>query len=154
MRAALCQPHDRTKVIGDVQEMRAKLAEEKDDNPWEMKHGPGWLMDIELVLQTGSVLYGITGIERPADMLPELVVAGWISAEQAGSIGQALRLYMSIQQVARLAVGGSVDPESAGRGFLDLLVSVAKVDDITALEVLLKDTAARMAAIIDEVLTV
>jgi glutamate-ammonia-ligase adenylyltransferase len=154
MRAALCQPHDRAKVIDDVQEMRAKLAEDKADNPWDMKHGPGWLMDIELVLQTGAVLHGITGVERPADMLPELVTAGWISDEQAGSIEEALTLYMSIQQVARLAVSGPIDPESAGRGFLDLLVNVAKVDNIAALEVLLRNTADAMAAIIDEVLTV
>ena len=154
MHTALCQPHDRTKVINDVQQMRAKLAEDKVDNPWEMKYGPGWLMDIELVLQTGAVLHGITGVERPADMLPELVAAGWISDTQAVSIEDALQLYMSIQQVARLAVDGPIDPNSAGRGFLDLLVNVAKVDDIAALEVLLKNTAARMAVIIDEVLTV
>jgi glutamate-ammonia-ligase adenylyltransferase len=154
MRAALCQPHDRAKVIGDVQEMRAKLAEDKADNPWEMKHGPGWLMDIELVLQTGAVLHGITGVERPADMLPELITDGWVSDEQAGAIADALKLYTSIQQVARLAVDGPIDPESAGRGFLDLLVKVAKVDDIAALEVLLRNTADAMAGIIDEVLTV
>lgn len=154
MRAALCQPHDRAKVIGDVQEMRAKLAEEKADNPWEMKHGAGWLMDIELVLQTGAVLYGITGVERPADMLPELVTAGWITGEQAGAISAALKLFTSIQQVARLAVDGPIDPQSAGRGFRDLLVKVAKVDDIAALEVSLRDTAHAMAVIIDEVLTV
>ena len=154
MRAALCQPHDRAKVIGDVQEMRAKLAEEKADNPWEMKHGAGWLMDIELVLQTGAVLYGITGVERPADMLPELVTAGWITGEQAGAISAALKLFTSIQQVARLAVDGPIDPQSAGRGFRDLLVKVAKVDDIAALEVSLRDTADAMAVIIDEVLTV
>jgi glutamate-ammonia-ligase adenylyltransferase len=154
MRAALCQPHDRAKVIGDVQEMRAKLADDKADNPWEMKHGPGWLMDIELLLQTGAVLYGIAGVERPADMLPELVTAGWVTGEQASALAAALKLYMSIQQVARLAVDGPIDPESAGRGFLDLLVKVAKVDDIAALEVLLRDTADVMAGIIDEVLTV
>ena len=154
MRAALRQPHDRAKVIGDVQEMRAKLAEEKADNPWEMKHGAGWLMDIELVLQTGAVLYGITGVERPADMLPELVTAGWITGEQAGAISAALKLFTSIQQVARLAVDGPIDPQSAGRGFRDLLVKVAKVDDIAALEVSLRDTANAMAVIIDEVLTV
>ena len=154
MRAALCQPHDRAKVIGDVQEMRAKLAEEKADNPWEMKHGAGWLMDIELVLQTGAVLYGVTGVERPADMLPELVTAGWITGEQAGAISAALKLFTSIQQVARLAVDGPIDPQSAGRGLRDLLVKVAKVDDIAALEVSLRDTADAMAVIIDEVLTV
>ncbi len=154
MRAALCQPHDRAKVINDVQEMRAKLAEDKADNPWEMKHGKGWLMDIELLLQTGAVLHGITGVERPADMLPELVTAGWVSDVQAREIEVALNLYMSIQQVARLAVDGPIDPERAGRGFLDLLVQVAKVDDIAALEVLLRTTADTMAGIIDEVLMV
>ena len=154
MRAALCHPHDRAKVITDVQEMRAKLAEDKADNPWEMKHGPGWLMDIELVLQTGAVLHGITGVERPADMLPELVTAGWVTSDQADAIDAALTLYMSIQQVGRLAVDGPIDPDSAGRGLLDLLVKVAKVDDIAALEVLLTNTASAMADIIDEVLTV
>ena len=154
MQVALCQPHDRAKVIGDVLEMRAKLAEEKADNPWEMKHGAGWLMDIELLVQTGAVLYGVTEVERPADMLPELVAAGWINEAQATGISDALSLYMSVQQVARLAVDGPIDPETAGRGFLDLLVKVAKVDDIAALEVLLRDTAAAMADIIDEVLTV
>jgi glutamate-ammonia-ligase adenylyltransferase len=154
MRAAICAPHDRAKVINDVQEMRSMLADEKADNLWEMKHGPGWLMDIELLLQTGAVLYGITGVERPSDMLPELVRVGWVSGQQAARIEAALMLYTSIQQVARLAVDGPINPESAGNGLLDLLVQVAKVDDINALEVLLRNTADSMANIISETLTV
>ncbi|MEO1918422.1 MAG: hypothetical protein ABGW81_01660, partial [Paracoccaceae bacterium] len=154
MRAAICTPHDRAKVIKDVQEMRSKLADEKADNLWEMKHGPGWLMDIELLLQTGTVLYGITGVERPSYMLPELVRVGWVTGQQAARIEAALMLYTSIQQVARLAVDGPINPESAGNGLLDLLVQVAKVDDIAALEVLLLNTADSMANIISETLTV
>lgn len=153
MRSAICTPHDRAKVIGDVREMRAKLAGEKADNLWEMKHGAGWLMDIELLLQTGAVLYGITGVERPLDMLPELVDAGWVSAEKAARIAAALTLYTNIQQVARLAVDGPIDPDSAARGLLDLLVQVAKVENISALEVLLRHTADSMADIINETLT-
>lgn len=154
MREALCQPHDRGKVIADVQDMRVKLAEGKADNPWEMKYGPGWLMDIELLLQTGAVLYGITGVERPSGMLPELVTAGWVSQAQADQLAEALKLFMSIQQVARLAVDGPIDPKSSGRGFLDLLVKVANVDDIAALELLLGNTANAMAEIVKETLTV
>lgn len=154
MRRAICRPHDRSKVITDVQEMRAKLAEGKIDDPWEMKNGAGWLMDIELLLQTGAVLYGITGVERPTDMLPELVDAGWVTQGQAKDIAAALKLFTSIQQVARLAVDGPIDPKTSGRGFLDLLVKVAGVDDIASLENLLTSTSSAMSVIIEETLTV
>ena len=157
MRAAICQPHDRAKVIADVQNMRAKLAEAKGDatdNPWEMKSGSGWLMDIELLLQTGAVLYGIIEVERPLDMLPRLVDVGWLTKAQASKIAAALKLYMSIQQVARLAVNGPIDPKKSGRGFLGLLVKVAAVDDIDALEALLRNTAKDMARIVDQTLKV
>lgn len=154
MRVALCQPHDRAKVIADVLDMRMKLAEGKIDDPWEMKNGAGWLMDIELLLQTGAVLYGIIGVERPSDMLPELVSAGWVSQEQSQKLAAALKLFMSIQQVARLAVDGPIDPESSGQGFLDLLVKVANVEDLASLETLLRGTADAMSIIIEETLTV
>ncbi len=157
MRAAVCQPHDRAKVISDVQDMRAKLADAKGDatdNPWEMKSGSGWLMDIELLLQTGAVLYGIIEVERPLDMLPRLVDVGWLTQAQADQIAAALKLYMGIQQVARLAVDGPIDPENSGQGFLDLLVKVAGVDDIDALEALLRSTAKDMAEIVDQTLKV
>ncbi len=87
-------------------------------------------------------------------MLPELVRVGWVTGQQAARIEAALMLYTSIQQVARLAVDGPINPESAGNGLLDLLVQVAKVDDIAALEVLLLNTADSMANIISETLTV
>ncbi len=155
IRAALCQPHDRARVIADVIEMRARLAEAKGDsarNPWELKHGAGSLMDIELLLQTGAVLYGLADVKRPVEMVPELVRTGWISQADGTAIVAALRLFSGIQQVARLAVDGPVDPAKAGRGFLDLLVKVADVKDIAALEARLLETAANMAAIIAKTL--
>ena len=149
---ALTQPHAREKVIADVQEMREKLENAKAvsaADPWDVKTGAGRLMDIELLLQTGAILHGITDVERPVDMLPELVTSGWVSDVEADEIRMALTLFTEIQQASRLAVEGTFDPEKAGQGFRELLVKVAGVEDIDALETLLMDTGAQMAGIID-----
>ncbi|MHA1128742.1 MAG: glutamine-synthetase adenylyltransferase, partial [Alphaproteobacteria bacterium] len=150
--AALTQQHSHEKVITDVQEMREKLADAKASaaaNPWDVKTGAGRLMDIELLLQTGAVLHGITDVERPVDMLPELIKAGWVSSDEAAEIRRALTLFTEIQQAARLAVDGPFDPEKAGQGFRELLVNVAGVADIDALETLLVNTGAQMAILIN-----
>ena len=155
IEAAICQPRDREKVIRDVREMRARLADAKagaGGNPWDLKHGAGSLMDIELLLQTGAVLYGVRGVKRPVDMVPQLVQAGWLTQDEGGAITRALALFSELQQVARLAVDGVVDPAKAGTGFQDLVCKVAGVGSIAELEGLLVETAADMADIIERVL--
>jgi len=155
IRAALEQPHERQKVLGDVAEMRARLREAKPEavgNVWELKHGAGALMDIELLLQTGAVLYGLYSAKKPAEMLPDLVACGWIATLDAPRILAAFDLFSSVQQVARLAVDGPIDPENIGQGLAALLLNVADVPNLAALATKLAMTMRDMAEIINKAL--
>ena len=58
--AVLAHPHDAAKVLADAADMRRRLAEAHEAaaaDPWEVKLGPGRMMDIELLAQTGALLH-------------------------------------------------------------------------------------------------
>ncbi len=154
IRVALCQPHDRKKVIADTVEMREKLAIKASSNPWNVKDGPGRLMDIELLLQAGAVIHGICDIQRPIDQLPELVKNKWVTDDEAIKILEAITLLQEIQQVARLAFDGPVPAENIGDGFSKLLVNVTETTDMYALESRLSDIATIMTQTIDSKLVI
>ena len=77
----LAEPHDPARVLADAADMRRRLAEAHGAaaaNPWEVKLGPGRMMDIELLAQTGALLHDPTGSAAPGACSPA-------SARPAGS---------------------------------------------------------------------
>jgi glutamate-ammonia-ligase adenylyltransferase len=52
-REILALPRDATRLAGDVQEMRLRMRGEhgRRDGSWDVKHGPGGLVDIEFMVQ-------------------------------------------------------------------------------------------------------
>ena len=84
--AVLAHPHDAAKVLADAADMRRRLAEAHETaaaDPWEVKLGPGRMMDIELLAQTGALLHEPTGLRSPRRMLARLGQLGWIAAPDA-----------------------------------------------------------------------
>ncbi|MFO1209552.1 MAG: bifunctional [glutamine synthetase] adenylyltransferase/[glutamine synthetase]-adenylyl-L-tyrosine phosphorylase [Amaricoccus sp.] len=149
--AVLAAPHDPAKVLADAADMRRRLAEAHEalaGNPWEVKLGPGRMMDIELLAQTGALLNGLGSLKSPRRMLPKLGAVGWIDAPDAALLQNALARLAALQQIGRLASDHTVDPAEGGAGLVRLVLAATGEDDLDTLRRRLAADAARAAAII------
>src|SRR5690606_833773 len=125
---ALAAPHDADKVRDDGRDMRRRVAEahrSAAESPYQVKYGPGRLMDLEMVLQVGALITGLTGRQGSREQIAALAETGWLSAGQAASAERARRLYAAVQQAARLTVGGVFNPDHAGPGACELMCRTA-----------------------------
>jgi [glutamine synthetase] adenylyltransferase / [glutamine synthetase]-adenylyl-L-tyrosine phosphorylase len=149
--AALGVPHDQARVLEDARDMRRRLAEanaRRAANPWATKHGPGRMMDIELLAQAGALLNGLATLRRPRRMLDRLGELGWIGREDAATLAASHARLAALQQVSRLASDHSIDPAEAGEGLVRLVLSVTGAPDLDALKADLAAEARRSDALI------
>jgi glutamate-ammonia-ligase adenylyltransferase len=145
------RPHDAKKVLADAGDMRRRLAEAHEaaaGNPWEVKHGPGRMMDIELVAQAGALVNDLARLRSPRRMLGRLGTLGWLAPADAASLETALARLAAQQQVGRLASDHTVDPSEGGEGLVRLVLSVTGQPDLDSLRRKLAAEATRSAAII------
>lgn len=147
----LRRPHDPAKVLADARDMRRRLAEAHEAaaaNPWEVKLGPGRMMDIELLAQAGALLAGRPGSRRPRAMLERLGRDGWIAPGDAARLGAQLDRLASLQQLGRLASDHTIDPAEGGEGLVRLVLAATGAADLDALRGTLAAEAAACAAIV------
>ncbi len=147
----LAEPHDAARVLTDATDMRRRLAEAQEAsaaNPWEVKLGPGRMMDIELLAQAGALIHDLGSLRSPRRMLPKLGAIGWITPEEASILEGALALLAALQQIVRLASDHTIDPAEAGEGLVRLVLSATAQPDLDTLRHRLATEAARSAAII------
>ena len=134
--AVLSGGHDAAKVLEDARDMRRRLAEAHAGaaaHPWEVKLGPGRMMDIELLAQTGALIHGLTGLRRPRRMLARLGKSGWIASGDATFLETALDRLATLQQIGRLASDHTIDPSEGGQGLVTLVLSATGSPDLDAL---------------------
>lgn len=147
----MARPRDAGKTLEDARDMRRRLAEANAAaaaNPWEVKLGPGRMMDIELLGQAGALIRGLTAQRRPRAMLDRLARDGWIGkAEVARLVAQLDRL-AALQQYGRLASDHTIDPAEGGPGLTRLALEATGADDLDTLKALLAAEAEACAAII------
>ncbi|MFO1104869.1 MAG: bifunctional [glutamine synthetase] adenylyltransferase/[glutamine synthetase]-adenylyl-L-tyrosine phosphorylase [Amaricoccus sp.] len=152
IEAVLSRAHDPVKVLADARDMRRRLAEahaEAAGNQWEVKLGPGRMMDIELLAQTGALLNRLTHLHRPRRMLARLGKLGWLGADEAATLEAALDRLSAVQQILRLASDRTTDPAELGRGLVELLRAATEEASIGALGARLAEDAAASVAIIE-----
>jgi glutamate-ammonia-ligase adenylyltransferase len=138
-------------VLADAEDMRRRLAEAHEGaalNPWEVKLGPGRMMDIELVAQAGALVHALGSLRSPRRMLAKLGALGWLAAEDAAALGTALARLAALRQVGRLASDHTIDPAEGGEGLARLVLSVTGEPDLDDLRGRLATEAASSAAII------
>ncbi len=115
-RLILAEKAKGDKVVADVAEMRARLAEAKPGGAdWEAKLGPGKMLDIELLaqmvaLQTASPA---RSVER---QLAAGRTAGLVSQTEETALLNAYRLCWRLQAGSRLLSDAVVDPQELGEG--------------------------------------
>ncbi len=145
------RPHRADRVLGDVADMRRRLAEAHESagaNPWEVKLGPGRMMDIELIAQAGALIESVGYLRSPRRMLGKLGASGWIAANDAAALVAALDRLAALQQIGRLASDHTIDPAEGGAGLVRLVLSATEEPDLDTLRGRLAEDAARSAGII------
>lgn len=136
--------YDAGKVIQDTAEMQDRLRRahsSQAQDPWSVKDGPGRMLEIELFLQAGALLNGLQTCKSPKAMISGLSKIGWLTAADGQRLKSALQLYMSVQQISRLATGSGFEAVKAGRGLRHLMCSVTDTGDLDGLEAALKNGA-------------
>lgn len=143
--------HDAAKVLADVAEMRRRLGEANEAaaaNPWEVKLGPGRMMDIELLAQAGALILGLVGIRRPRSMLDRLARAGWLDRASADRLLAHLGRLAALQQLGRLASDHTIDPSEGGAGLVRLALAGTGARDLDALRAELAEASDECARIV------
>jgi glutamate-ammonia-ligase adenylyltransferase len=148
---------DRQKIVADARDMRLKLAAQfSASNRWDLKFAAGGLVDIEFIAQTLQLCAAPGGADvldpNTIGALRKLGAAGVLSAHDSRSLIEAATLQHALTQALRIALDGTLDPESATQGLKALLVRAAGLDDFSALEIRLAEAQAAVREIYERVL--
>ncbi len=147
-RALLSAKGQGGSVLGDVAEMRARLAEAKPaSSPWDAKDGAGRLQDIALFAQTAALRAGAP-VRETGQQLAVGVANGWFDAATGAALTEAAGLFWRVQAAGRLLAGGVFDPDTVGEGGRRFVLRETGYETMTALQQALQDHAARAAAMI------
>ncbi len=149
IHAALSRPRQPERLLRDVADMRARIAEHRPPrNGWDVKLIRGGLFDIDFVVQylqlRGAHDRPAVLARAPRDAIEALRRAGDLSAPQAIALGDALRLWTAVQGLLRLALDDpeqAFDEDAAPEGLRRLLAHAAGVDTFAALRERMKSAA-------------
>lgn len=146
----LAGTQDRAKILFDVAEMRTRLTSAKpQESAWDVKRGPGAMMDIELLAETTALLTGSKAY-RVAAQLRGMPKAGL--GEKPDAMARAYRLYWSVQTVTRLLTDRPLDPTEIGEGGTAILLREAGVETLETLSEALTEAREEVQAMIAKAL--
>jgi glutamate-ammonia-ligase adenylyltransferase len=151
---ALAARRGAAEVMAEASAMRARIAGAtagERANPWSLKHAAGSLMEIEFLAQTGTLAMGLGRCRTARAALPRLAEAGWIGADAARDLLDALVFLQRLQQVERVALDGPLDPGAIGAELRRVLLRAAGAADFDALEAALVGHQQRAGAIVARV---
>ena len=146
VQAALRRPRDRAAVAADVLEMRGLMARERPPKgDWDLKLGPGGLVDIEFAAQFLQLAEAANGGPlRPntALALAALREAGLAPAETLDALERGWRLQQDLTQLLKVALDDGPDPEVEPAAFRALLARAGGARDFRQLRTTLKTVRA------------
>ncbi|MEZ5847156.1 MAG: bifunctional [glutamine synthetase] adenylyltransferase/[glutamine synthetase]-adenylyl-L-tyrosine phosphorylase [Geminicoccaceae bacterium] len=147
----------------DVRQMRERIFKEHgNEDPWNLKHARGGLVEVEFIAQYLQLRLlptqpraRTTSIRR---MIGEAARHGLIPAGQAEAACRAVLLHQALQAVLRLSTAARLEPEKAPAGLREALVRAANrqldlqlpINQFNALEALLIDTQRGVRELFDE----
>jgi [glutamine synthetase] adenylyltransferase / [glutamine synthetase]-adenylyl-L-tyrosine phosphorylase len=133
-------------VRRDVAAMRLRLAEaHPQSDSFEVKHGPGRLLDIDLAAQTLALMSG-SAERATAAQLHDVARQGTLSADAMDALLAAHELFWKMQAGLRLL---SAMPERLGDGAMRFLLRQTGFDSAPSLSAALAVSAGRAGKIID-----
>jgi glutamate-ammonia-ligase adenylyltransferase len=132
--------------------MRGRLDRERPaKSPWDLKEVKGGLFDVEFMAQGLQLVHGVLNVNT-LDALAALAEAKALSAQDAGALIAAARLYTNVTQVLRLTVEGPFNAAEASASLQALIARVAGFgvfEDVErALNGIEQDVRTRFAALI------
>lgn len=145
IRAVLTTPRDEAEVLKDVAEMRARIASENgSDNPWDLKHVRGGLIDIEFIAQALQLVHAPRNPEvlaqNTTEALRNLGVAGILDKQTTSDLTSAATLLHKLTQVTRVCVEGPLDPAEASENLKTLVAKAGGTEEFSEIETLLVET--------------
>ena len=151
-RAVLTDKAAGPNIRGDVADMRDRIASAKTGHgAWEAKIGAGRLQDVELSVQTATLLAG-SDARTTADQIAAGVAAGLFDAADGAALTASADLYWRLQMSAKLLTGDKVDPQALGEGGRRFILRETGHDTFDALGQTMAQTAAAANAAIERLL--
>ncbi|CAN5750274.1 bifunctional [glutamine synthetase] adenylyltransferase/[glutamine synthetase]-adenylyl-L-tyrosine phosphorylase [soil metagenome] len=154
IRATLCRPRDQGTLVRDVADMRDRIARHAPaKSPWDFKHLPGGLFDIDFVAQYLALRHahqqpGLLD-PHPAEMLRRAAQAGFIDGSEAERLCEARALLSDVQGLLRLTLNGdeaAFDESKAPEGQRSLIAATEGAADLGELRArIAAETAAARA---------
>ena len=110
----LTAPRDADRLLVDVADMRLRIAKQhKGQSPWNVKHHPGGLVDVEFITQYLQLLHAPAHSEildgNTAERLRRLGEAGALDMREAEDLIKGLDLWWRLQDALRLIVPDGLD---------------------------------------------
>ncbi len=147
-RALLGEARVREEVLGEVAQMRDRIASAKGTgDPWDAKLGRGRMQDIELLSQAAALLSG-SPVRQVARALRQ---ASWLEAAEADVLIRTYGLCWALQIGARLVSEAALDPDTLGGGGCAFLGRLTQRSEMAQLRRDLESETGRAADIIDRV---
>ncbi|MBL8697683.1 MAG: bifunctional [glutamine synthetase] adenylyltransferase/[glutamine synthetase]-adenylyl-L-tyrosine phosphorylase [Alphaproteobacteria bacterium] len=157
VRAILTRPRDPERLVGDVSDMRQRIARDRRaTGPWDVKNRRGGLVDVEFVAQYLQLRHAATHPEilrtSTAAALRALAEARLLAPADAEDLERAYSLASAVQSVVRIAVDGSFDPAALPAAMLAGLAKAVGAVDFAALAATLDAACARAHAVFDRLI--
>ena len=126
--------------------MRQRMAKEHPGkSPWNVKHRPGGMVDIEFLAQYLQLLHAARTPDvlaaNTTDALDRLAVANVLARTEADRLIDAMRLWRRLQGFLRLTTGGAFDPKTASEGVKRALAVAGGAADLVDLEARMAEAA-------------
>ncbi|MDP6803980.1 MAG: bifunctional [glutamine synthetase] adenylyltransferase/[glutamine synthetase]-adenylyl-L-tyrosine phosphorylase [Rhodospirillales bacterium] len=159
MRKLLTQKMEPQRLLADVAEMRQRIqAEHGTDDPWNVKHLPGGLVDVEFIAQYLQLRFAHASPDilspNTRCAFARLRDAGHLDASAAADLVSALELWQTVQGLLRLSLGRSPGRGHEGEApdpLLDALARATGVSNLAALEETMRITAASVVKHYDKI---
>ncbi len=154
VRGTLTRPRDPLALVRDVADMRDRIARHAPPrSPWDFKHLPGGLFDIDFVAQYLALRHAAERPDmldpHPSEMLRRAAAAGFIAADDAERLSAARLLLSDVQSVLRLTLNGdeaAFDESKAPEGQRRLVAETEGARDFAELRARIEaETAAARA---------
>jgi glutamate-ammonia-ligase adenylyltransferase len=151
-RGLLARNRDREQVLGDVADMRARLALAKPAGDiQDVKPGPGGLMEIELLAQTAALLAASPVLAVP-EQLQAGAQTGWLLPGDVKTLTRAFDTYWRWRTGARLLSEAPLDMAQTGEGGRAFLLREMQADGIDGVHELLENARETAQMVIDRYL--
>jgi glutamate-ammonia-ligase adenylyltransferase len=155
VRATLCRPRDPLALVRDVADMRDRIAHHAPPkSPWDFKHLPGGLFDIDFVAQYLALRHAPQRPDlldpHPAEMLRRAAEAGFLARDDADRLCATRELLSDVQSLLRLTLNGdeaAFDEASAPVGQQRLIAATEGMRNVASLRARIGSETAAVRAI-------